>query len=142
MTTVLTTTVTTVGPATTPPTAPRCTYRAWSRLLLAPGSVEVRVRFIRSASATPFGLRALNPQYWSSSSSLTSTNVSLQTSRLPEKRKVGGSIPPLATRLFTQFRCSFSLCLRTRHHRFGLDDGANMGPNELPSRQVCSLALT
>jgi hypothetical protein len=41
MTTVLTT-VTTVGPSTTPPTAPKCTYRAWSRLLPAPGSVGVR----------------------------------------------------------------------------------------------------
>jgi hypothetical protein len=36
MTTVLTT-VTTGGPSTTPPTAPKCTYRAWSRLLPAPG---------------------------------------------------------------------------------------------------------
>jgi hypothetical protein len=47
----------------------------------------------RSASATPFGLRALNPQNCSSSSSLTSTNVSLLTSPQPEKRKVAGWIP-------------------------------------------------
>lgn len=39
--------------------------------------------FIRSASATPFGLRALNRRKWSSSSSSTSTNVSLLTSRPP-----------------------------------------------------------
>jgi hypothetical protein len=42
MTTGLTTTVTTVGPSTTSPTAPKCTYRAWPRLLPAPGSVAVR----------------------------------------------------------------------------------------------------
>src|SRR5271166_989083 len=53
--------------------------------------------FIRSASATPFGLPALNPQNRSSSSDLISANVSLLTSPQPEKRKVGGSIPPLAT---------------------------------------------
>ena len=55
--------------------------------------------FIRSASAMGFGLRALNRRNWSSSSSLTSTNVSHLTSRPPEKRKVGGSIPPLATKV-------------------------------------------
>jgi hypothetical protein len=58
--------------------------------------------FIRSASAAGFGLRALNRQDWSSSSNLTSTNVLLLTSPPPEKRKVGGSIPPLATRVFTE----------------------------------------
>src|SRR6202008_43736 len=63
----------------------------------------------------------------------------------------GGSIPPLATRLFTQLssaapssrrtvvlenlrvRGSFPLFYEPRHHRFGLRDGADMGPNELPS---------
>jgi hypothetical protein len=39
MTTVLKTTVTTVGPSTTSPTAPKTAYRAWPRLLPAPGSV-------------------------------------------------------------------------------------------------------
>ena len=39
------------------------------------------VVFIRSASATPFRLRALNPQDRSNSSSLTSTNVSVLISR-------------------------------------------------------------
>jgi hypothetical protein len=53
--------------------------------------------FIRSASATPSILRALNPQDRSNSSSLTSTNVSHLTSRPPENRKVGGSTSPLAT---------------------------------------------
>ena len=53
--------------------------------------------FIRSISATPVVACALNPQDDSSSSSLTSTKVSLLASLQPEKRKVGGSIPPLAT---------------------------------------------
>ncbi len=44
--------------------------------------------FIRSASATLFGLPATNPQNRSSSSDLTSTNVSLLTSPQPENRKV------------------------------------------------------
>lgn len=39
MTTALTTTVTTVSPSTTIATAPKYTYRAWSRLLPAPGSL-------------------------------------------------------------------------------------------------------
>jgi len=98
LTTILTTTATTTTRLTTATTGRNHYYCARSRLLPAPGSVEVRGRFIRSASATPFGLRALNPQHCSSSSSLTSTNVSLLTSRQPEKRKVAGSIPALATR--------------------------------------------
>jgi hypothetical protein len=44
-----------------------------------------------------FGLRVLNRRNWSSSSNLTSTKASHLISRPPEKRKVGGSIPPLAT---------------------------------------------
>jgi hypothetical protein len=57
--------------------------------------------FIRPSSATPLVVPALNSQDGSSSSSLTSTNVSLLTSPQPEKRKVAGSIPALATqRLF------------------------------------------
>jgi hypothetical protein len=42
ITTVLTTTLTTVAPSDTSATAPESTYRAWSRLLPAPGSVGVR----------------------------------------------------------------------------------------------------
>jgi hypothetical protein len=49
--------------------------------------------FIRSESATSFGLGALNPQDWSGSSGLTSTNVSILTSRQLHTRKVAGSIP-------------------------------------------------
>jgi hypothetical protein len=56
-------------------------------------------RFIRSLSATPFILRALNPHDRSSSSGLTSTYIPLMTSPQPEKRKVAGSIPALATRI-------------------------------------------
>jgi hypothetical protein len=44
--------------------------------------------FIRSTSATPLVLGALNSEDRSSVSSLTSTNASLLTSRRPEKRKV------------------------------------------------------
>ena len=66
----------------------------WSRQLLVHGP---QVRFIRSTSATPFGLGALSPRDWSSPSSLTSANVSHLTSPQPEKRKVAGSIPALAT---------------------------------------------
>jgi hypothetical protein len=55
--------------------------------------------FIRSASAMRFGLRVLNRRNWSSSSNLTSTKASHLISRPPEKRKVGGSIPPLATNI-------------------------------------------
>jgi len=58
-----------------------------------------RLVFIRSLSATPFILRALNPHDRSSSSSLTSTYIPLMTSPQPEKRKVAGSIPALATRI-------------------------------------------
>jgi hypothetical protein len=53
--------------------------------------------FIRSASATPPVLHALTPQDGSSSSSLTSIKIWLLTSPQPEKRKVAGSIPALAT---------------------------------------------
>ena len=42
---------------------------------------------IRSASAAPLVSGALNPQAWSSSSSLTSTNVWILTSPQTEKRK-------------------------------------------------------
>ena len=49
--------------------------------------------FIRSASAVAFGLLALDPRGWSSSSSLTSANVSLLTSTPLHTRKVAGSIP-------------------------------------------------
>src|SRR5258708_11299418 len=42
ITTVLTTTVTTDAPSGTSATAPESTYRAWSQLLPAPGSVGVR----------------------------------------------------------------------------------------------------
>jgi hypothetical protein len=62
---------------------------------------------IRSESATPFILRALKPQDGSNSSSLTSANVGLLISPQPEKRKVAGSIPALATRLFAQLRGYF-----------------------------------
>ena len=55
--------------------------------------------FIRSASAMRFGLCALNRRNWSSSSNLTSINAFHLTSPPPEKRKVGGSIPPLATKV-------------------------------------------
>jgi hypothetical protein len=40
---VLTTTATTVDPSTTPPTAPKRTYRAWLQILPAPGSLVVSV---------------------------------------------------------------------------------------------------
>jgi hypothetical protein len=52
-----------------------------------------RFVFIRSASATLFGLCALDPQYWSSPSRLTSTNASLLTSPQPENRKVSLNFP-------------------------------------------------
>ena len=43
LTTILTTTVTTVAPPNTAPTARNPSYRAWSRLPLVPGSVGVPV---------------------------------------------------------------------------------------------------
>jgi len=52
-----------------------------------------QVRFIRSTSAAPFGLRALDPQDWSSSSSLTSANAFHLTSPQPEKQKVAAEGP-------------------------------------------------
>jgi hypothetical protein len=60
--------------------------------------------FIRSASATPFILRALNPQDGSNSSSLTSTNVSVVISPQLHTRKVAGSIPAATTPKSLQIR--------------------------------------
>jgi hypothetical protein len=57
----------------------------WNRPFL---TTDHRFVFIRSVSAPPFILGALNPHDGSSSSSLTSTNVSLLISPQPEKRKV------------------------------------------------------
>jgi hypothetical protein len=54
----------------------------------SPVPTDHGVVFIRSASATPFRLRALNPQDGSNSSSLTSTNASLPTSLQLHARKV------------------------------------------------------
>jgi hypothetical protein len=75
LTAILTTTVTTVA------------LKAW-------GS---GFALIRSASAMRFGSRVLNRRDCSSWSNLNSTNVSHLTSPQPEKREVGGSIPPLDT---------------------------------------------
>ena len=75
------------------PTRQLNSYRGWSHHRPVP--TDQRFVFIRCISDTPFGLRALDPQDWSNSSSLTSTNDSILTSPQPEKRRVGGSIPPL-----------------------------------------------
>ena len=56
-----------------------------------------------------FGLRVLNRRNWSSSSNLTSTKASHLISRPPEKRKVGGSIPPLATSSELNGHCESTL---------------------------------
>ena len=54
------------------------------RLYQRPVLYRLKVAFIRSVSATPVVPRALNPRDASSSSSLTSTNVSLLRSLPPE----------------------------------------------------------
>jgi hypothetical protein len=72
---------------TSPPTRQLNSYRAWSHTRPVP--TDHGFVFIRSASATAFVLRALNPHGRSNSSSLASTNVSLLTSPQPENRKVG-----------------------------------------------------
>ena len=69
------------------------TYSACSWQSGAQGSL-----FIRSKSATPFGLCALKPLDESSSSSSTSTNVSLLTSRQLHTRTV----------LFDSHRCAMA----------------------------------
>ena len=79
-----------------------------------------RVRLIRSGSAAPFGLRGLNAQDRSSSSTLTSTNVSLLTSPQPEKRDVHEHP--------REFSC---WCLRTsagEAFRYRYRDGRPAGP--------------
>jgi len=109
LTTVLTTTMTTVGlPDTSTDTA-----RELALCLLAqsPCAYGSRVRFHPLRSATPLVLRALNPRDGSNSSSLTSTNVSLLTSLPPEKRKVAGSILALATKIWA-VQWLFRLSLR------------------------------
>jgi hypothetical protein len=58
-----------------------------------------QVRFIRSASAKPLVLLALDPQDGSNSSSLTSINDSLLTSPQLHTRKVAGSIPAWTTHI-------------------------------------------
>src|ERR1700752_336158 len=67
--------------------------------LVAPSACAYgsQVRFHPLRIPAPLVLHALNPRDGSSSSSLTSADVSLLTAPRPEKRKVGGSIPPLAT---------------------------------------------
>jgi hypothetical protein len=65
---------------------------------------RIRAPFIRSVSATPFISRALKPQDGSSSSSLTSTNVSVLISPQPHTRKVTGSIPVGTTKSITRSR--------------------------------------
>ena len=66
-------------------------HHLWSCRPLVP--TDHSFNFIRSASAAPLVSRVLNPQDWSSSSSLTSMNVWLLTSPQLHTRKVAGSIP-------------------------------------------------
>jgi hypothetical protein len=106
----------------TPPTRLKNSYRAWS--CHRPVHTYQRFDFIRFLSATRVVARALNPRDESSSSSLTSTNVSLLTSPQPEKRKVGRSIPPLAT----THLCRLERCAQVRRFSLCLNFPPAMGP--------------
>ena len=65
-------------------------------------ALRVDVEFIRHLSAVNLGTTGSTTACWSSLSGLTSTYVLVPQSLPTEKRKVAGSIPALATRLFMQ----------------------------------------
>jgi hypothetical protein len=111
-------TMTTVG---LPDTSTYPTIELVSCLVVASAcAYGSRVRFIRSASATAFVSRALNPQDGSNLSRLTRTDGSLLTSPQPEKRNVhehpgefscGVSVPQVVS-FVTGIKAEAMCCLK------------------------------
>ena len=85
--------------------------------------------FIRSLSATPVVACALNPQNESSSSSLTSPNVSVLTSPQLHTRKVAGSIPAGTTQNLPKSQAMLRRSTVGHRFRHGKDFASSTSPS-------------
>ena len=115
--------------------ASRHPQRRESRTRVLPGHALrpcLRIRgsvFIRSASATPVVACALNPQNESSSSSLTSPNVSVLTSPQLHTRKVAGSIPAGTTQNLPKSQAMLRRSTVGHRFRHGKDFASSTSPS-------------